>query len=415
MTWKPGATSQAPSRSPRALMVLRLLLVCTTLISVYMAWMLISRGGAPAGCGPDSGCDAVIRSRWGYWLGVPVTLPGLMVYSVMLAASFAVKPSRRLETRLLAWKIMLISAVAISGAAVWFTLLQLLVIQRICYFCIAAHACGLVSSGIALRLAPLRTPLETKRERKAESAFPPHLIWKTIGLGAALVVLLAAGQTLHEEKRFVVRESGGGAGAVTRSSSSRIFSVHDGAFQFDLHEIPLTGSPLSNNVIVSLFDYTCANCRTMHGHLMEAHRKLGERVAIVSLPSPLEKLCNPYLPRTDLSHLGACEYARLGLAVWRSDRTKYGRFEDWLFSPAKPPLLGEAKRFAASLVGSESLEKALADPWISQQIDRNISLLLANTMKVGYFRMPQLIVGQRITSGPLRSVRDLYEILGVHP
>ncbi|NBQ26088.1 MAG: hypothetical protein EBU26_17875, partial [Verrucomicrobia bacterium] len=42
------------------------------------------------GCGPESTCDQVLSSHWGRWLGIPITLPGLVLYVSFLFLSFRV-------------------------------------------------------------------------------------------------------------------------------------------------------------------------------------------------------------------------------------------------------------------------------------------------------------------------------------
>src|ERR1051326_8126105 len=46
-------------------------------------------GAAVAGCGPGSGCNQVLASRWAYWFGLPVSLPGFVVYFFLLASTWA--------------------------------------------------------------------------------------------------------------------------------------------------------------------------------------------------------------------------------------------------------------------------------------------------------------------------------------
>jgi len=52
----------------------------------------------------------------------------------------------------------------------------------------------------------------------------------------------------------------------------------------------------------------------MHGHLLEAHRKFSNQLAIVSLPMPLCEKCNRTVKRSPKMHAQSCDYARLGLA-----------------------------------------------------------------------------------------------------
>ena len=85
-----SATAHVPTpKNLRAgvLMTVRLLFVAAMGISAYLAWLSLT-GGQAVGCGPDSGCDQVLHSRWAYWFGLPVSMLALGIYSLILGASF---------------------------------------------------------------------------------------------------------------------------------------------------------------------------------------------------------------------------------------------------------------------------------------------------------------------------------------
>jgi hypothetical protein len=190
--------------------------------------------------------------------------------------------------------------------------------------------------------------------------------------------------------------------------------LHGGAFRIDLLTTPLYGRPDAPYVVVSLFDYTCNHCRNVHQHLKEAHRSLSNQLAIVSLPVPLDQSCNPIVKRALPEHTNACVYARLGLAVWRSDRTRMEAFDDWIFSSPRPPSVNEARARAAGLVGTNTLDSALKDPWIDQLIQTSIRLYHTNYLVYGQGRLPQLILGTNLASGQLRDTRQLYQLLSTN-
>lgn len=192
----------------------------------------------------------------------------------------------------------------------------------------------------------------------------------------------------------------------------RVISSHNGQYRYNLNELPLIGSPDAPDVIISLFDYTCHHCHIMHGHLLEAQRQLSNRLAIVSLPMPLDAECNSLIMRTHRTASNACNYAKLGLAVWRADRARFREFDDYLFATPTPPPLIEANNFAANLVGADKLGRALADPWIMDRIQRNISLYYTNVMILGGNGvMPQLVIGSRVSAGSLNNSAELIKLI----
>src|SRR5262249_34357498 len=154
----------------------------------------------------------------------------------------------------------------------------------------------------------------------------------------------------------------------------------------------------------------CSHCRIMHGHLIEAHRKFGKNLAIASLPMPLCEKCNFTVKRSPKAHAQACEYARLGLAVWRARPKVQMQYDDWIFVPESPPARAPSRQYAGQLVGSNALELALKDPWIEEQIQRDISIYATNYFR-GLGNMPQVIVGTNVASGTFGKVEDFYRLL----
>jgi protein-disulfide isomerase len=197
-------------------------------------------------------------------------------------------------------------------------------------------------------------------------------------------------------------------------SQGRIISTHQGAFQFNLNDVPLLGSPDAPYVIVSLFDYTCHHCHIMHAHLQTALQYFSNRLAIISLPMPLDSTCNPLIRRTHPTASNACVYARLGLAVWRANRERFRQFDDFMFSRPQPPPVSEASDFAANLVGANALGRALMDPWIDEKLRTSISLYHTNYLVTGQGSMPQLVLGNKAVAGNLNSPGELIRLLNEH-
>jgi hypothetical protein len=145
--------------------------------------------------------------------------------------------------------------------------------------------------------------------------------------------------------------------------------------------------------------------------LKEAHFTFSNQLAIVSLPMPMDSACNSAVKQTPRPHLNACEYAKLGLAVWRANRAAMMGFDEWIFAPPTPPPLSEARRFAAELVGTNELAKALQDNWVNEQLQQDVALYATNYLHLGNPNMPQLIMGTNLTGGKLNEAEDLYRLL----
>ena len=174
----------------------------------------------------------------------------------------------------------------------------------------------------------------------------------------------------------------------------------------------MMGSPDAPHVIVCFLDYTCTHCRALHPILTEMSQQFSNQLGIVCLPVSLSPQCNPFIPQMNArATTNSCEYARLGLAVWRAKPEVHGQFDDWMFATVKPPPLKEAEDYAAQLVGADKLKSALADPWVEQQILTDCRIHRANWLAVDNSAMPQLVMGDAVSSGAINSVEHLKILL----
>ena len=148
-----------------------------------------------------------------------------------------------------------------------------------------------------------------------------------------------------------------------------MLSLYSNAFVLKLDQVPLIGSPDASNLIVSVFDYTCPHCRSLHPILLETQRQFSNRLGIVCLPMPISTNCNPFLPARVHSVSNACEYARLGLAVWRAKPAAHRQFDDWMFTGDRPAASGGgAGHTPRNSSARTKLQAALVDPWLEEQL-----------------------------------------------
>src|SRR5438046_5177011 len=73
--------------APAVIVLIRVLVAAAFAVAAYLAWTSLS-GNAVAGCGPESSCDQVLRTRWAYWLRIPVSIPALLLYVGVFALTF---------------------------------------------------------------------------------------------------------------------------------------------------------------------------------------------------------------------------------------------------------------------------------------------------------------------------------------
>jgi uncharacterized membrane protein len=422
---------------PKWLLPAWALLVVAVLGAGYLAWGAI-KSGPLAGCGPGSGCDQVLKSRWAYWLSLPVSVPALFVYVALLAAAVLVRKRTSPDDERGAWTAIIPLSVVVAGAALWFVGLQVFVIKAFCKFCMVAHACGFTAAVLCLKSVPWAedptTPMWSPGSGKR--GVPRGAGFQLVLVGLLGVGVLAGGQLLFQPQRNVVAVLPVGgvrapnsapnstAARVTNSTlppspdarliAPRLLSLYTNQFLIRLDDVPLIGSPDAPHVIVYLFDYTCPHCRELHGILAAAQRQFSNELAVVSLPMPMSTNCNPLIPGHFISGSNSCDYARLGLAVWVAKPGALRQFDDWFFTPENPVPVEQAREYAARLVGGAQLEIALADRRVQEQITTDCLLHYANWQATGRPTMPQLILGQAVSLGPLNSVEHLLVLLNLY-
>jgi len=111
-------------------------------------------------------------------------------------------------------------------------------------------------------------------------------------------------------------------------------------------------------------------------------------------------------------HSDSCEYARLALAVWRAKPEAHRQYDDWLFANERVPSLDEARAYAGQLVGTGKFDAEFDDPWVGKQIQTDIKIHRANWLAVDNSAMPQIVMGDAVSSGEINSVEHLQILLG---
>ena len=398
----------------------------------YLAWVAIHNGPA-VGCGPESGCDAVLHSRWAYWLDVPVSVPAMLVYLALLGATILLQKRPAPDDQRGSWAAIIVLSVIVAGAAFWFVGLQVFVIKAFCKFCLTAHVCGFVGALLCLINIPLATEADTPMwaTGSGKRGVPRSAILSLVLIGLAGVMVLAGGQMLVQKQRNVVKVLKNSAAATNTNHSTlqatadpqppspnarliapRTLSLYSNQFLIKFDDVPMLGSSDASHVIVCLFDYTCMHCRALHPILVEMSQQFSNQLGIVCLPMSLSAECNPFIPRMNSrADANSCEYARLGLAVWRAKPEVFRKFDEWMFATVKPPPVKEAEDYAAQLVGTNELAAAIADPWVAQQIKVDCQIHRANWLAVDSSAMPQIIMGNAVSSGPINSVQHLQILL----
>jgi hypothetical protein len=111
----------------------------------------------------------------------------------------------------------------------------------------------------------------------------------------------------------------------------------------------------------------------------------------------LDAECNPGIPNTSYQHMNACNYARLGLAVWRVKPEAYEAFDHFMFQTNYPPSLQEARAAANKLVGQEEMAKVLKDPRLEDLVRTGVSIFHSGALQRRV--LPILITSEEVEYG----------------
>ena len=422
MTWlpqSPDALTGHPHQRPNWTVgrVLFLTVSCIALaIAGYLTAMKL--GGQItelAGCGGEQGCGSLLQGRWANWMLIPVSAWAIPIYLAMVALGglgFQEANRRRLAFALTS---------VLAAAAVWFLGIQLLIERQVCLYCITMHACGLIAFAIAAaQVLPSVVELGTAL--------------KTGGLAASLAMaVLITGQlfgptppthqmtntALAVEPEIISPDSEPpkdfdtddsqtvpqGDDTVADSpqrqtpstSPERIVSYLDGNLKFPIKRLPHLGKIDAPHVLVEYFDYSCPACRRMHGDLAELRKRNPGKVAVITLPCPLNRKCNPHVkspkPGVETIHVHACELARVALAVWYAAPEHFEQFHDELFDRQGRVTGSSARVIAEGFVSPEVLAAEIDGPNVTQVLDHAITTY--GKMKGVNDVMPKVLFGGR--------------------
>ena len=372
------------------------LIICFVLFGMKLNGSITSL----AGCGGEGGCSQVMGSRWSEWFHVPVTLwAGLLYLSILV---LTLPPVQRWLGRT-GDQLLAAAGVILAGAAVYFLCLLYFEMKDHCPWCLALHLTGLTVAGIILTAA-VRTQREGGR----------GVLEAAMLSGLAAIGVLAAGQVWGPRPdTHLITESGlkeetgpvvPAAPAAVTSREARVVSFHEGKLNYDAAALPIIGSPDARFVLVEYFDYTCRSCRNMAGDLQALKQKWPGVFSVIVLPTPLNRACNPFLKSHVEDHPGACELARLALAVWHTKPESFAPFHEYLYTlrlPVTEASVKEARAKAEALSGAAAIAAALDDSRVSGQITENIGNFARLTSE--NIVMPKLLLrGQVMMHGPAR-------------
>ena len=343
-------------------------ILCTLLVVAFSLslWLTVQKWtgniDSLAGCGSGSDCANVLGSKWSMVMGlIPVSVFSCLLYLVMVVS---------LWTRgdLMIWLRSLFAWILLS-AALWFIALQLFFMQIICPYCMVVHGLG-VSIGLVVLLT---RPREKKKGFGLFATLLPAVL-----LVAALALTQHYGPAPETHRlghsttgQLQPQSDEQGEGMIHLAGDGRLVVFMAETKSYRVEQLPHLGEADAKHVLVKYFDYTCEACFTTHKYLDELMAKYPGQLAVIVLPVPLERACNPHLLVGLKDHPNACKFAELSLRVWRANPEMFAEFHRSLFECREQPY-EVAEAMVYSLVDPDKLD-AVDDTWIKALLQQNIS------------------------------------------
>lgn len=420
--------------------------------SCYLAWASLT-SSAVAGCDGGSvfDCSHVLHSRWSNVLSIPVSIPAMAIHMTVLAMLLVKPVSARMEQA--RWGIIGFAALSAGAAAVWFVGLQVLWIEHLCLYCLVAHTCGVVLAAVFLWNRPQTLALGWIITATT-AGITGLILLQTLSVGPQTFEIIDHSEKhespgeIEKEDAFIFEAPKSAPEPqasepqawlmrnrlelrVSQVSScvamllypailttcEIVNEVDDGQvkaarilnnLKLETNVWPLLGKPDAEMVFVELFDYTCEHCQRTHKAIEGARAKLGDRLAIIALPVPLDIKCNPSVKATDAAHAESCAIAKLAVAVWSVDHDKFAEFHHYLFTAKPTHAVALVK--ANEMVDGEKLKAMLSSNLPSEYIAKHVAIY----QKAGGGTIPKLMFPKTTSVGAIESTDVIVQLIEQH-
>ena len=280
-------------------------------------------------CGEKSDCNSVVSSRFGKFLGLPVSVWGLWYYIAATTLSLGALLMRR-EDRPPFVRATLRLTVAALVFDVWLAL-TMAVIGRLCILCVATYAVNILIlmatrqagrglAGIPAAAASLLPSPQGLRDLGGPGYYREVLKLMLTGIAAgACVVVLAA--TLVQQRSVLDSQK-------KQLANLLEFLRNEAPVSFPTRGLPARGPENAPISIVVFSDFMCEQCKraSRYFEIAAAHHRDSVRFVYVSFPA--DRDCNPAAEKS--MHPRACEVALAGACARRQGR--FWQFHDAVFS-----------------------------------------------------------------------------------
>jgi uncharacterized membrane protein/protein-disulfide isomerase len=372
---------------PQPSAIIAVLALIAVLLSGYLAWSTWQQSKL-LGCGGEiANCEEVTETHWGKWFGIPVSVGGILIYGAIFFISLSLRKNASRNQ----WLTLIFFSTLAAASALWFIGLQIFEIKSYCYYCMAVHACGLTIAAMVLSKAPFKR----LNSRSALTA---------VAAAIASVAVIAAGQLYagrnsenQPQSTAPPVENKPQISGPQEIPAHKEVILAKGKLWFSLGDFPFIGRGDANNFVAHFFDFTCPACRQFHSTLRGTHQNYINQTTLVMIPVPLDAACNPAVKETAYVHQNACEYAKIGLALWRVSPQSYESYDQFIFQDQLPPSVDSARGLAEHFAGKDAMERALADPEVMTILNHGLEMFYspAFTQKA----IPALVTKNEVFNG----------------
>lgn len=424
--------------------------------SIYLAWASLS-SSALAGCGQGAAfdCSNVLHSKWSTIASVPVSIPASALHLSVLALLAWNPRSRRQQA--IRWNALGFAALSAGAGALWFIGLQVFALGHICPYCMVVHVAGLV-----LATAFFLTGAVGAKSLKQIGAFVVVSLAAFIGVQSFNAVptqydVIEYPENVATSASEPTNASSDGNSELfespTTNASPELFEAPSrpedqtslqtapalrallavvnpaillqaqveveqqakpnkvrllSNVELDTNAWPLIGRTDAEMVFVEMFDYTCPHCQKTHKAVEEARKKLGDKLAIMTLPVPLDGKCNPTVQSTHSSHAESCDLSKLAISVWLVEPIKFDGFHSFLME--ETPSYTQAVAKAKTVVDAARLDEILRSKTPGEYIGRHVSLY----QRAGSGTIPKLLFPNATVVGAVESPTSLLSLIEKH-
>ena len=295
------------------------------------------------GCGPQSGCDIVTNTAWGYvpLLNIPVSFVGIAWFAGLLVTYV-----RGGITKQVLWCVRIGVLASLGFIGIMFYL------DAFCKYCMSAHVCNLLFWICA----------EVQSKRGKDRGGVLVLVVSCVGIATVLSLIGFSEQRERVEENKVLAEENA-EDILEAEVSSETLALLDATH--------IIGSPDAPIQVTMFTDYQCPDCRRIELQL-ERIVESRDDVAVWVKHFPMNFECNDQIGNFKL-HPNACWAARAAEAAsilggsdgwemmhkWLFENK--GSFTDASLPPALQGMGFEPSQFIKVMMSDETLERVKAD------------------------------------------------------